>query len=58
MIIKFILCLWMATVIFLFLLLFLPSEYLSFLNQQEMHSWVVNTRNWIQPYFIDLYIKH
>ena len=54
----FFLCLWMAVVIGVFLLLFLPPKYLFFLNQQDIRSWVEHMRNWIQPYFNDLSIKY
>ena len=55
--VKLLLCLWMAAVIFVFILVFLPSKYLIIANSIDLQGLAMELKNWLQPNFNDLYIQ-
>ncbi len=53
LVVKISLCLWMAGVMFVFLVLFVPPEYLINTDRLDIRTWVLELRNLIQPLFSD-----
>ena len=50
---KMALCLWMAAVMFVFIVLFFPAELLPSFGQIDLRGWVLYLRVSIQPFFTD-----
>jgi len=51
--IKISLCFWMASVMIVFLVLFMPPEYVVSTDRLDIRAWVLKLRDLIQPFFSD-----
>ncbi len=54
LVVKISLCLWIAGVMFVFLVRYLPPEYLFISDQLDIHTWVLRLREWLNPFFHEL----
>ena len=58
LVVKIILFVWMVGVLFLFIIMFFPLEYVFSPNQFDIRDWMLKLRVWIQPFFSDWNINY